>query len=101
MARVFAVALCHPRRDDLLQSAPKDVVNLFTTVSNAHSQWRIQRGQIRPWPPHRSWQRSLAPLGGRKSNDSIVNLWKCKDFGPRIDVGYGFGPPTEKYDVKT
>ena len=20
-------------------------------------------------------------LGGKKSNDSIVNLWKCKDFG--------------------
>ena len=37
------------------------------------------------------------PLWGRKSNDSIVNLSKCRDFGPpRIDVGYGFGPPTEK-----
>src|SRR6218665_2938258 len=51
------------------------------------------RGQTRPWPPHRSWQWSSAHLGGRKSNDSIVNLSKCKDIGPtRIDVGYGFGP---------
>ena len=46
--------------------------------------------------PHGSCQWSLAPLGGRKSNDSIVNLSKSKDFGSsRIDVGYGFGPPTE------
>src|SRR6218665_1709082 len=30
--------------------------------------------------PHQSWQWSVAPLGGRKSNDSIVNLLKCKDF---------------------
>ena len=64
-------------------------------------QWRIQGGQIRPWPPHRSWQWSLAPLGSRKSNDSIVNLSKSKDFTPRIDVGYGFGPPTEKDQIKT
>ena len=36
----------------------------------------------------------FAPLEGRKRNDSIENLWKCKDFGPpRIDVGYSFGPP--------
>ena len=42
---------------------------------------------------HRNWQWNLAPLGGRKSNDSIVNLSKCKDFGPsRIDVGYGLPP---------
>ena len=44
-------------------------------------------------PPHRSWQWSLAPLGGRNSNGRIVNLRKFKDFGPLlIDVGYGFGP---------
>ena len=45
-------------------------------------QWRIQEGQIRPWPPVEVGKRSLAPLGSRKSNDSIVNLWKSKDFGP-------------------
>ena len=45
--------------------------------------------------PHRSWQWSLAPLGDRKSNDSIVKLSKCKDFGPpyrcrlRIWPSYG------------
>src|SRR6218665_3591039 len=40
------------------------------------------------------------PLGGRKSNDSIVNLCKSKDFGlHRIDIGYGFGPPRKKYTL--
>src|SRR6218665_3272177 len=52
--------------------------------------------------PHRSQQWSLAPLGGRKSNDSIVNLLKCEEFGPSsIDVGYGFAPPHRKYHIKT
>jgi|SRR6218665_632570 len=60
-------------------------------------QWRIQGGANPAMAPHRSWQWSLAPLGGRKSNGSVANLSKCKDFGlPRIDVGYGFGSPTEK-----
>ena len=36
--------------------------------------------------PHRSWQWSLAPIGGRKSNDSIVNLSKCKDFAPLVSM---------------
>src|SRR6218665_185150 len=36
------------------------------------------------------------PLGGRKSNDSTVNMCKSKDFGPLFDVGYGFGPPLRK-----
>src|SRR6218665_3190132 len=56
------------------------------------------RGANPAMGPHRSWQWSLAPctLGGRNSNDIIMNLCKCKDFGPPlIDVGYGFGPPTE------
>ena len=63
-------------------------------------QWRIQGGKS-GHGPHRRWQWSLAPLGGRKSNDSIVNLSKCKDFAPRIDVGYGFGSPYGKYHIKT
>src|SRR6218665_2931365 len=59
---------------------------------STHDQWRIQGGQIRPWPPIEVGN-EVCPLGGRKSNDSIVNLCKSKDFGgPRIDVGYGFGP---------
>ena len=38
---------------------------------------------------------------GRKNNDSdTVNLWKSKGFGPPIDVGYGFGPPTKKFIIK-
>src|SRR6218665_4198660 len=44
------------------------------------SQRRIQGGQIRPWPHHRSCQWSLAPLETRKSNDSTVNLLKSKHF---------------------
>src|SRR6218665_3540712 len=44
----------------------------------------------------------FGPLGGRKRNDSTVNLSKSKDFGPpAIDAGYGFGSPTEKYHIKT
>ena len=52
------------------------------------------RGQIRPWPPIEVGNGVWPTLGGRKSNDSVVNLAKCKGFGPpRIDVGYGFTPP--------
>src|SRR6218665_2943814 len=38
------------------------------THTSTHIQWRIQGGGIRPWPPHRSWQWSLPPLGGRNGN---------------------------------
>src|SRR6218665_3048230 len=58
-------------------------------------QWRIH-----PWPPSKLAM-EFGPLGGRKSNDIIVNLPKSNHFAPRIAVGYGFGPPTEKYHVKT
>src|SRR6218665_2377788 len=52
--------------------------------------------------PHRSWQWSLTPLGGRESNDNIANLSKCKDFGPPVSMSAtGFSPPTEKYHIKT
>src|SRR6218665_955479 len=37
------------------------------------------RGDKSGHGPHGSCQWSLAPLRGRKSNDSIVNLSKCKD----------------------
>jgi len=58
-------------------------------------------GQIRPWPPAKL-SMEFGPLGGRKRNDSTVNLSKSKDFGPpAIDAGYGFGSPTEKYHIKT
>jgi len=36
------------------------------------------------------------PLGGRKSNDSIANLSKCKDFGPPYRCQLRIWPPTEK-----
>src|SRR6218665_3835891 len=42
-------------------------------------------------PPSKMAMEFGPPLGGRKSNDSIVNLSKCRILGPRIDVGYGFG----------
>src|SRR6218665_610832 len=61
-----------------------------------------RRGQIRPWPPTIEVGNGVWPPRGRKSNDSIVNLPKSNDFGPpRITVGYGFGPPMEKYHIKT
>ena len=41
---------------------------------------------IRPWPPHRSWQWSLAPLEDRKCNGRTVNLLKSKDFGPPVPM---------------
>ena len=39
---------------------------------------------------------SLAPLGNRKSNDSIVNLSKCKDFGPPYQCQLRIWPPYGK-----
>jgi len=41
-------------------------------------------------------------LGDRKSNDSIVNLSKCKDFASTPPVRksvYEFGPPVGKYHI--
>ena len=47
-------------------------------------------------PPHRSCQWSLAPLEGRKSNDSTVNLWKSKGFGPPLSMSAtDLAPSTE------
>src|SRR6218665_2932408 len=57
------------------------IYDILINASRGARQWRIQGGQIRPWPSNRSWQWSMAPLGGRRNNDSIVNLAKCKDFG--------------------
>ena len=51
-------------------------------------------------PPHRSWQWSLAPLGGRKSNESIVNLPKSKDFGPPISLSATELAPLRKSTTK-
>src|SRR6218665_3109084 len=45
-------------------------------------QWRIQGGQIRPWLPPSKLAMEFGPLGGRKSNDSIVNLPTSNDFAP-------------------
>src|SRR6218665_3057486 len=42
-------------------------------------QWRIQRGKSGHGPPIEVVNGVWHPLGGRKSNDSIVNLSKCKD----------------------
>ena len=46
-----------------------------------NEQWRIQGGKF-GHGPHRSWQWSLPPLEGRRSNDKTVNLWKSKEFAP-------------------
>ena len=43
-----------------------------------------------------------SPLGSRKSNDSIVNLSKSKDFGPPVSMSAtDLAPPTEKGQIKT
>ena len=57
------------------------------------AQWRIQGGPNPAMAPIEVGNGVWPPLGSRKSNDSIANLSKCKDLGPRIDVGYGFAPP--------
>src|SRR6218665_1599902 len=56
------------------------------TYMYIHSQWRIQGWQIRPWPPSKLALEFGPPFGGRQSNDSIVNLSKCKDFGPPVSM---------------
>ena len=54
-------------------------------------------GEIRPWPPHRSWQWSLVPPWGK------IEQWQYCEFDetlrilvPTFDVGYGFAPPPRK-----
>src|SRR6218665_2944356 len=73
--------------------------NLCVLVdSSGESRW----GQIRPWPSIEVGNGVWHPLGGRKSNDSTVNMSKSKDFGPpRINFGYGFGLPTENDTLNT
>jgi len=45
---------------------------LFIFTVYGRPQWRIQRRGKSGHGPHRSCQWSLAPRGGRKSNDGIV-----------------------------
>ena len=42
--------------------------------------------QIRPWPPIEVGNGVWPPIGGRKCNDSIVNLPKSNDFGPPVSL---------------
>src|SRR6218665_898401 len=53
------------------------------------------RGEIRPCPPSKLAM-EFAPLGGRKSNDSIVNLSRFKDFGPPYRCRLRIWPPYGK-----
>ena len=60
---------------------------------------QVQRGLIRPWPLHRSWQWSLGPLGGRKNNESSVIFPKFKVFAPPLSIlamGFRSHPVEEK-----
>ena len=43
-------------------------------------------GQIRPCPPISKLAMEFGPLGGRKSNDSIVNLSKSKDLASPVSM---------------
>jgi len=72
------------------------------------AQWRIpihllpRGGGKSGHGSHGSCQWSLAPLGDRKSNDSIVNLSKCKDFGPPVSMSAtDLAPYAEKYHIIT
>src|SRR6218665_1263739 len=73
----------------------------LSSVTLKWHQRRIQGGQSGHGPPSKLAM-DLGPLKGRKSNDSTVNLWKSKGFGPpyrcRLRI---WPPPTEKYHVKT
>jgi len=59
-------------------------------------------GEIRPWPPPSKLAMEFGLLGGgggRKSNDSIVNVWECqdfKDFGPPYRCRLRIWPPCGK-----
>jgi len=52
--------------------------------------------QIRPWPPIEVGNGVWPPSGAERV---MIALWIWRNvrlLAPRIDVGYGFGPPTEK-----
>ena len=57
-------------------------VGSLTTVGLYNSQWRIQRANPAMAPIKVG--NGICPPRGRKNNDSIVNLAKCKDFGPTL-----------------
>jgi len=78
----------------------RSIIAKQTTTSRVSG---VSMGGANPaMAPHGSWQWSFAPpVGGRKNNDSIVKLAKCKNFAPPlIDVGYGFAPPKDKGRLK-
>ena len=61
--------------------------SLHILCATAHSNSGGSRGGANPvMAPHRSWQWSLAPLGGRKRNDSIVYLSKSKILAPPLST---------------
>src|SRR6218665_1361721 len=74
----------------------RNIHTFMHTYMYIHSQWRIQGGQIRPWPPSKLAMEFGPPPRGRQINDSIVNLWKCKDFGPRYRCRLRIWPPNGK-----
>src|SRR6218665_873598 len=56
-------------------------------------------GQIRPWPPSKLAMEFGPPFRSRKSNDSIVNLSKSKDFGPPYRCRLRIWPPLWKKTI--
>ena len=63
-------------------------------------QWRIQ-GANPAMAPHRSWQWSLTPSGAERVMIALRICRNVRILAPRIDVGYGFGPRMEKWNIKT
>ena len=57
------------------------------------------RGPIRPLPPSKLAM-EFGPPRGRKYNDSIVNLAKCKDFGPLLMLATDLAPLRKNATLK-
>src|SRR6218665_1047946 len=57
-------------------------------------------GQIWPWLSIEVGNGVWPPLGSRKSNDSIVILSKCKDFGPPYRCRLRIWPPRRNSTLK-
>src|SRR6218665_797806 len=62
-------------------NAVKTALRVYHLRYGCVVQWRIQRRQSGHGLPLKLAM-EFGRLGGRKNNDSIVNLAKCEDFGP-------------------
>ena len=99
--RIFSVH-SHLDGDDL--KCASDLVQKPLSASSMHSLPQSFCSHLDCDAPNSGGSRGGKSGHGPPSKFAMefVNLSKCKDFGPpRIDVGYGFGPPVGKYHIKT